>query len=80
MAVKYIIERNKFTVRLFQHPASFSLEPEIWSQCEAAELDEQQAAEISDYVEQHQLGRRVAYDMWKLKDSQSMTLFMLHYG
>ena len=74
MAVKYIIEQTELTVRVSHHPVEIS-----WPVFKP-ELTESQAAEISDYVEQHQLGRRVAYDMWKLKNSQAMTLFMLHYG
>ena len=79
MAVKYIIEQTELTVRVSHHPVEISLKSEMWPVFRPP-LTESQAAEISDYVEQHQLGRRVAYDMWKLKNSQSMILFMLHYG
>jgi hypothetical protein len=44
------------------------------------EISELQAVEITAYVELHELGRRTAYDMWQLKNPQTMTLFMLHYG
>lgn len=82
MAVKYKIEQTDLTVRLHQprtvdgdyfgRPVGY---PVPWQ-----ELTEQQAEEITAYVELHELGRRTAYDQWQLKNKQTMTLFMLHYG
>jgi hypothetical protein len=73
MAVKYHIEQLKpLTVRLHQITP---FEAPAWQ-----ELSEDQTAEITNYVELHELGRRTAYDQWQLKNPQAMTLFMLHYG
>ena len=73
MAIKYHIEQLKpLTVRLHQITP---VRAPAWQ-----ELTEDQAAEITTYVELHELGRRTAHDIWQLKNPQAMTLFMLHYG
>ena len=41
------------------------------------ELFKEEADAITEFVEQQELGIRTAWDMWKLKDNQCMTLFML---
>ena len=41
------------------------------------ELHKQDADNIVELVEQHELGIRTAWDIWKLKDDRCMTLFML---
>ena len=79
MAIKYKIEQLKpLTVRLEQ-PRSVGAGTPVWA-APSQELTEDQAAEITAYVEAHELGRRTAHDIWQLKNPQTMTLFMLHYG
>ena len=79
MAIKYKIEQLKpLTVRLHQPRSLGGLVP-VWAPA-WQELTEDQAAEITTYVELHELGRRTAHDIWQLKNPQTMTLFMLHYG
>ena len=79
MAIKYKIEQLKpLTVRLHQPRSLGGLAP-VWAPA-WQELTEDQAAEITTYVELHELGRRTAHDIWQLKNSQALTLFMLHYG
>jgi hypothetical protein len=79
MAVKYKIEQLRgLTVRIHQpraHLGDITVWAPVWQ-----EISELQAVEITAYVELHELGRRTAYDMWQLKNPQTMTLFMLHYG
>ena len=80
MAIKYHIEQLKpLTVRLHQ-PRTSSARPLLAWAPAWQELTEDQAAEITTYVELHELGRRTAHDIWQLKNPQAMTLFMLHYG
>lgn len=47
-----------------------------WSE----ELTSQQAEEITQWIEDNELGRRVAYDMWQLSSDDAVTMFMLRYG
>lgn len=44
------------------------------------ELTSEQAEEITRWVDENELGRRVAYDMWQLKSDHAVTMFMLKYG
>ena len=79
MAIKYKIEQLKpLTVRLHQPRSLGGLAP-VWAPA-WQELTEDQAQAITAYVELHELGRRTAHDIWQLKNPQTMTLFMLHYG
>ena len=80
MEVKYKIQiSSPLTVELTQRqsvwPVGYGQPGNVW-----AELSETQCREITDYVERLELGHRVAYDMWRLKDQKSLTIFMLHYG
>jgi hypothetical protein len=79
MAIKYKIEQLKpLTVRLHQPRPHLGTTP-VWAPA-WQEISEDQAAEITAYVEAHELGRRTAHDIWQLKNPQAMTLFMLQYG
>ena len=79
MAIKYKIEQLKpLTVRLEQPRQLGGLAP-VWAPA-WQEISENQAAEITVYIELHEMGRRTAHDIWQLKNPQAMTLFMLHYG
>lgn len=70
--MKYKIDQPKeLTVRLQIHRTLYN---------EWETLTEEEVAEVTAYVEHHELGRRIAYDMWRLKNKQAMTVFMLHYG
>ena len=66
MAIKYKIEQLKpLTVRLEQ-PRSVGAGTPVWAPA-WQEISEDQAAEITIYVELHELGRRTAHDIWQLK-------------
>lgn len=41
------------------------------------EIDKDSADTITNFVNEQELGIRTAWDMWKLKDNQCMTVFML---
>ena len=73
MEVKYKIDRVRLKVRIKRQPT----DPRAyWENT----LTEEDVEEINNFVKQHHLGIRVAYDMWKFKDKQSLTMFMLKYG
>ena len=41
-------------------------------------LTEQDVQEINNYVQTHQLGIRIAYDMWKFKNKKSLKIGRAH--
>ena len=43
-------------------------------------LKEEDIEKINEYVRTHELGIRIAYDVWKFKNKKSLTFFMLKYG
>jgi hypothetical protein len=43
-------------------------------------LTSAQAEEITDWVKTLELGSRLAYDMWKLKNEHALTLFLLKWN
>lgn len=44
------------------------------------ELDKDQADLIDQWVTESELGRRVAWDMWKLNNKEAVTLFLIKWG
>jgi hypothetical protein len=44
------------------------------------EIDKKVADEIDDWVVSSKLGRRIAWDMWQLKNKQAVTLFMMKWS
>lgn len=73
MEVTYKIDRLRLKVRIFKKISANEL---YYHQT----LTEEDIADIDGYVTEHNLGKRVAYDMWKFKDAESLTMFMLKYG
>lgn len=71
MTTKYKIERIRNKVRVKRIGVSGD-----WS----TTLTDKDWAAIDAWVQQTDCGYRVAYDMWKLKDKQSTTLFILKWG
>lgn len=43
-------------------------------------ITEEEAIEISKWVEDREMGKRIAFDIWKLKDNACVTMFILHWG
>lgn len=43
-------------------------------------IDEDDAEEITEWVETLNLGRRVAYDRWKLNSKEAVMMFMVVWG
>ena len=72
MEVKYKIDRVRLKVRIQRIMGKHLHYYDT--------LTEEDVEEIDNFVKQHSLGIRVAYDMWKFKDKQSLTMFMLRYG
>ena len=73
MEVRYKIDRVRLKLRITRQPTNPLA---YWENA----LTEEDVEEIDNFVKQHSLGIRVAYDMWKFKDKQSLTMFMLRYG
>lgn len=44
------------------------------------EITEEQAQEITQFVQDHELGYRTAYDRWRFKNKKALMMFMLKYG
>lgn len=44
------------------------------------EIDKAVADEINEWVVSSKIGRRIAWDMWQLKNKQSVTLFMMKWS
>lgn len=44
------------------------------------ELTEDEITAITKWVTEQELGRRIAYDQWKLKNKAAVTVFLLRYG
>lgn len=42
-------------------------------------LNDYDADKINEYVEQHRLGRRIAYDIWKFNNKAALTMFLLKW-
>lgn len=51
-----------------------------WARQNIYTLSEEQADEIQQFVNEHELGRRTAWDRWRLNNRKCMTIFMLKYG
>lgn len=73
MEVKYKIDRLRLKVRISRRISNKQL---YYHET----LTEEDVADIDGYIKEHNLGKRMAYDMWKFKDDQSLTMFMLKYG
>lgn len=73
MEVKYKIDRLRLKVRISKRISNKQL---YYHET----LTEEDIADIDGYINEHGLGKRLAYDMWKFKDTQSLTMFMLKYG
>jgi hypothetical protein len=43
-------------------------------------IDEKNAEEIDQWVVSSKIGRRIAWDMWQLKNKQAVTLFMMKWS
>ena len=67
--MKVVVHLSNFTVRVYKQVGIFT-----------QELNKPEADEISEYVEQHNLGIRTAWDRWKLRDSQSLIMFTLKFN
>jgi hypothetical protein len=44
------------------------------------EIDAKIADEIDEWVVSSKMGRRIAWDMWQLKNKQAVTLFMMKWS
>jgi hypothetical protein len=43
-------------------------------------ITESQAQDIQDWCEQNQCGTRMSYDMWRFRNKQQLTLFLLRWA
>lgn len=71
MDKKFLITRKGLTLRL-------SI-VESRSLTTVGTLSEEQAAAVDAWVEETKTGIRLAWDMWKMNDEQSVSLFMLKW-
>jgi hypothetical protein len=44
------------------------------------EIDAKIADEINEWVISSKVGRRIAWDMWQLKNNEAVTMFMLRWS
>ncbi len=44
------------------------------------EIDAKIADEIDEWVISSKMGRRIAWDMWQLKNNEAVTMFMLKWS
>ena len=76
MAVKYKINRIRNKVRVERMWTTQDWSRQDWSNT----LDDDDCRLINEWVEQTGCGRRVAYDMWQLKNKEAVMLFILRWG
>jgi hypothetical protein len=72
MDLKYKLERANLRVRvkrIREHNQGFF----------PFDIDDADAEQINKYVDQHQLGYRIAYNIWKFKNKAALTMFMLRW-
>jgi hypothetical protein len=43
-------------------------------------ITEAEAVEITEWVTERDMGKRISYDIWKLKSRACVTAFLLHWG
>lgn len=43
-------------------------------------IQEQEAEDITQFVQAHGLGHRCSYDMWRLNSQQAVTMFKLRWA
>lgn len=43
-------------------------------------LTEEESMAVDTWVEDSKIGRRISWDMWRLRDEEAITLFMLKWG
>lgn len=46
---------------------------------ETTEATEELAAQFSDWVKEHNLGTRIAFLMWRMRDEAAVTLFLMRW-
>lgn len=68
---KYKIERIRRKVRVFQI---------LENSGHTIALTKYDVDEITAWIEEHQMGRRVAWDQWQLNSNEAVTMFMIRYG
>ena len=71
MSTTYKIDRIRRKVRV----SRYTFFPQHY-----VELTEEEAIAITEWVEERQLGRRVAWDQWQLNSNEAVTMFMIKYG
>ena len=72
MVRKFKIERIRNKVRVKR---SYVADP-LWT----LTIDDDDCQAINEWVNETNCGRRVAYDMWQLKNKEAVTLFILRWG
>ncbi len=43
-------------------------------------ISEEEADAVNEFVQQHSLGQRCSYDMWRMNSASSRTMFQLRWG
>jgi hypothetical protein len=69
MDLKYKLERTRLRVRVKRQPGPYGQNY----------LTDEDVGKIDQYVEQRNLGRRIAYDIWRFNDKAALTMFMLRW-
>lgn len=76
MDKKFQINRIGLTVSLWK----FDYETNPGIPAPVNTLTEEEGQEINAWVQESNLGSRIAWDMWRLRDEQAITLFTLKWG
>lgn len=74
MEIRYKLDRIRLKVRVSKMISELRRYDYIDT------ISEEESEEINNFVKEHNLGVRVAWDQWRFKDSASVTMFMLRYG
>lgn len=67
---------HKFKVERLRNKVRVKSLMGAWS----SEITSREAKEITEWVEQSQMGRRVAYDMWQLDGKEAYLMFTLRWA
>lgn len=67
---------HKFKVERLRNKVRVKSLMGVWTD----EITSREAMEISKWVDQSQMGRRVAYDMWQLDSKEAFLMFTLRWA
>lgn len=71
---------KKFLINVQEDQSIVHVEKPDWIGVFGEAIADCEAEEINNWVHQSNLGRRIAYDRWRLKDRTAVSAFLLKWG